>query len=147
VKRSGRWSRWASSAVAIALLSGCGGGGGGDGGQRTPNTLALSTASLTVGAGGKETAAATGGQPPYTYSITSGGGSIDSATGVFVAPSGNGTTVIEVTDARGASARVTLTVSVLTLNPLSTNADSGGVVNFTPSGGAPPYTYNVVSGG
>jgi hypothetical protein len=147
VKTSGIWSRCAPLAVAIALLSGCGGGGGGDGGQPTPPTLALSTASLTVGAGGKETAVATGGQPPYTYSITSGGGSIDSATGVFAAPSGNGTIVIEVTDSRGASARVTLTVSVLTLNPPSTTADSGGLVGFTPSGGAPPYTYNVVSGG
>lgn len=45
--------------------------------------------------------AASGGTPPYVFSVQSGGGSIDSDSGIFSAPGFPGSAVIQVRDDQG----------------------------------------------
>ncbi len=54
---------------------------------------------------------ATGGTAPYTFRITSGMGTIDSSSGVFIAPTTSGTTQIIVTDQAGATASALITIN------------------------------------
>jgi hypothetical protein len=49
------------------------------------------------------------GTAPYTYSIISGGGTVNASTGEFTAPNYYDVTVIEVTDAEGLTATCTIT--------------------------------------
>lgn len=53
---------------------------------------------------------ATGGTPPYVYSIVSGGGSVNSATGLFTAPNTPATVVVKAVDADLEEATVTINV-------------------------------------
>lgn len=54
-----------------------------------------------VAIGRTVTFTATNGAPTYTFSIVSGGGSINSSTGVFTAPTDTDTTVVQVSDVNG----------------------------------------------
>ncbi|MDP1681402.1 MAG: Ig-like domain-containing protein [Burkholderiales bacterium] len=105
-----------------------------------PTPLALSTTTLpagTVGSSYNQTLAATGGTPPYTWSITSGslpaGLNLNGTTGVI---SGTPTTVgtsnftVRVSDAIGASVS-----QALTLNINAASADFVWVEDAVPSGG------------
>jgi len=62
--------------IAMGLLSACGGGSGsGNGADPPPAALTISTSSLPAGQTGVAygaVLAATGGTPPYTWSLTSG---------------------------------------------------------------------------
>ena len=61
--------------AALGLLSACGGSGSGNAGDPPPAALTISTSSLPTGQVGvaySAVLAATGGTPPYTWSLTSG---------------------------------------------------------------------------
>lgn len=111
------------------------------------SALAISPTSKTLGANNSYTFSATGGVPPYAYSVFSGSGTITSA-GDYTAPATSTSAVVRVTDSDNNTADATLTVNdVLSVSPASITVSAGGTQNFTPAGGVSPYTYTVVSGG
>ncbi len=80
-------------------------------GNATPEaTLRIDPASVTLKVGAQQAFSASGGTPPYVFSIVSGGGAINSSTGVFTAPSAPGSAVIQVNDTRNHSDRATVTI-------------------------------------
>lgn len=97
----------------LVVLSGCGAGfcvfgnigtcpTSGAGVTATGNAVSLTSPFSTVGYNQTMQLTASGGTPPYTYAVTSGVGSVNSA-GLFTSPtSGSGaiTTVIRTNDTR-----------------------------------------------
>jgi hypothetical protein len=146
--RLGRVFFFAWILIAAALVAACGGGSGGSA-PPMPSPLALQPGSVTLGAGTTETFAASGGQLPYGYSIVSGPGAIDSASGVFTAPTAAGSATVKVTDASGESATASVTINgALAVVPASITmtASSAETLQFAGSGGGGGYQYSVVSG-
>ncbi|HTL12110.1 MAG TPA: hypothetical protein VL588_06460, partial [Bdellovibrionota bacterium] len=80
---------------ALALTAAACGGGGGAKPAHTSNssqsgaTLALSPATADIAVNNTVALTATGGTSPYTYSVLSGGGSVDTS-GVYTAPASSG---------------------------------------------------------
>jgi hypothetical protein len=138
-------ARLALLTVYILVLAACGGGGGG-GGAPPPPPLTLSSPSASLGAGTTVALAAAGGQAPYAFSIASGAGSVDGA-GLFTAPETAGTTVVQVTDKSGATAKTSLLIIVVTFVNAMASVDSGTTTAQIAAGGAPPYTYSIATGG
>jgi len=103
---------------------------------------------LILGTGGSTTFSGSGGVPPYAYSIVSGGGTINSSTGVYTAGSSGGPVVIRVTDAYGNFVNYTLNVYPSpVISPSSVILGVNDSNTFTTTTGSPPYTYSVASGG
>jgi hypothetical protein len=73
--------------------------------------LTVSPASITVNEGASYSFTASGGTAPYTYSVISGGGSIYSTSGVYVAPQATGTATIQVRDTYGNFAYSSVTIA------------------------------------
>jgi hypothetical protein len=114
----------------------------------TRSTLSIDPTDVTIPAGATLTFSADGGVPGYTYSVFSGGGSIDPATGEYTAPLAAGTAVVRVTDAAGATADTGITIEELmtglSLSPLDITVVVNCEVQFTPVGGTgPTYTYAI----
>ena len=102
---------------------------------------------------------ASGGIPPYTYSGTGfpAGINVNPFTGAITGTTrttGSFPLAISVTDSRGASTAISLTLTITAPPPVSV---SGGVLPATPvqipvsltlsaSGGAPPYTWTLAAG-
>jgi MYXO-CTERM domain-containing protein len=123
------------------------------------------TATVTVGPGvslmasatavpprGSVTFTATGGAGSYTFGIRSNGsgGSIVSSAGVYTAGATPGTTdVIEVTDALGNSATLTITVGAgVTLTPPGAVVPPGGSATFAAAGGSGSgYVFTLTTNG
>ncbi len=112
------------------------------------SALAISPASQTVGINGTFSFSSTGGVLPNTYSIFSGGGSINAATGAYTAPAGAGSAVVRVTDSYGnfSSSNVTIT-SGLSISPASKTLAVTNTATFTGANGTTPYTYSIFAGG
>jgi len=127
-----------------------------------PPALAITTGSLVDGVAGIAYTApalqATGGKPPYAWTLlagTSAGFSIGPATGVITGTQstpGPVTFVAQVTDSAGATASKTFTVN-LNANLAITATVSNGTVGvaypatqFTAAGGTQPYTWSVSAG-
>ncbi|HTP57444.1 MAG TPA: hypothetical protein VMM82_00915, partial [Spirochaetia bacterium] len=94
--------------------------------------LAISPSSTTVPPNGTIQFSATGGAPPYTFSILSGVGTIDASTGLYTAPATPGTTIVQVMDKNGATAKATVTnvdYSVTAITPPSTSLYAGGTAS------------------
>lgn len=137
-------ARLALLTVGILLLASCGGGGGG--GPPPPPPLTLSSPSASLGAGTTLVLTAAGGQTPYAFSVASGAGTID-GTGIFTAPETAGTTVVEVTDKNGTTARTSLQIIVVAFANATASVDSSTTTVQIAVGGAPPYTYSIAAGG
>lgn len=91
---------------------------------------------------------ATGGVPPYTYTMGFGSaGTISLMTGAYTAPNTASADTVIVTDALGntATSMVTIVTSV-SLAGNRTSMQKGLTATFTASNGFPPYTYSIVSG-
>jgi hypothetical protein len=63
--------------------------------------LVISPISTTLVVDTKVVFVATGGTPPYLFSLQSGGGSIDADSGIYTAPGTPGSAVIQVRDDQG----------------------------------------------
>ena len=60
--------------------------------------LQIEPAEINLSLGGSKTFSASGGAPPYSYSILAGSGTIDSLSGQYIAPAAAGAVVIQVRD-------------------------------------------------
>ncbi|MBC7692707.1 MAG: hypothetical protein H7222_13175, partial [Methylotenera sp.] len=99
---------------------------------------------------------ATGGKPPYVYSLLLGGGSVNPGTGLYTAPPNPGTVVIKVTDSVGTIALSSLLISssgsggtpsaTLSITPTSKVLALNNSVTFSGSGGVTPYAFNIRTG-
>ncbi len=109
--------------------------------------LAISPTTQVLLNSASQTFTGSGGVSPYTYSIFTGGGSINSSSGAYTAPATNGSATVRVTDSFGdtADAAVTIT-SVMSISPATKTLAVNNVTTFTVSGGTGPYTYSVLSG-
>ena len=99
-------SRGATSKATVTVVS-------------TAGPLAITPATVSLDAGGTITFVASGGTPPYTFSISSAGSSppapaVGSSTGSYSAGSNPGTDTVKVTDSAAASATATVTVTAAT---------------------------------
>ncbi|MCK5197468.1 MAG: hypothetical protein KAR21_03920, partial [Spirochaetales bacterium] len=111
--------------------------------------LTLSPESSQVVIMGSTTLTASGGVPPYIYSVNSGTGSINVSTGVYTAPALTGTDIVQVTDSYGAN--VTASVGIisgggpvpLSISPSAVSINGGNTITFNTAGGVPPYTYSL----
>jgi len=111
------------------------------------STLSISPTTKILAVNNVFTFTASGGTPPLTYSVFSGGGSINSSTGQYTAPAVAGSAVVRVTDSLGAIASSDVTInSVLTITPVSQAMAINGSLNFSSGGGVPPYSYSIFSG-
>ena len=110
-------------------------------------TLKLSPSSVTVIPDASVTFSASGGNPPYTFSVVSGLGTVDPATGEYIAPSVETTAVIMVTDNAGESGTATVSVvaalAALAISPTSASVSSGSSITFVATGGVSPYTFTI----
>ncbi len=108
----------------------------------------ISPTTLTLAVNNTTTFSASGGVSPYTYSIVSGGGSLNSSTGIFTAPASSGTVVVRVTDSLSNSSNSTVTVnSALVISPATFITSVNNSSTFTSTGGVPPVTYSIATGG
>lgn len=116
-------------------------------------SLSISPASAVVTTSTTVAFTASGGTSPYSFSVTSGGGTIDTTSGVYSAPDVAGSATVRVTDAAGAAATSSVTIlaitpsTQLTISPGSISMSAATGITFTASGGNPPYTYTIASGG
>lgn len=124
--------------------SGDDGGGGGD-----VVPLALSVAEISLYAGGTYALSATGGVPPYQYSVSQGSGTIDASSGLYTAPAQPGTETVRVTDLVDSTSEATVHVLApisFTISPSSVTLGVGTSITFTAAGGVPPIVFSIVSG-
>ncbi len=112
--------------------------------------LVISPVGLTITVNKSYQFSATGGAPPYTFSIYSGSasGSV-TAGGLFTATSTAGAAVVRVTDAAGTPSDASVSVvsgGALAISPATPSVPEGGTLTFLGAGGTPPYTFSVSSG-
>ena len=98
------------------------------GDQLAKAPLGIAPVAGTISNGSNLTFSATGGTPPYSYSIVSGPGTIDGSTGVYTS-GGGGAVVVRVTDNNGKTRDATITVTTTGMP----NVDYG-VASFTQTG-------------
>jgi uncharacterized delta-60 repeat protein len=96
------------------------------------SNLALNVSTKTLAPSVNYTFTATGGATPYTYTIDSGGGSINSSTGVYIAAASPGSAVVRVTDA--VNSYITATVEVVNPGTLDTTFGTSGLFTFDSGG-------------
>ncbi|MCT4641492.1 MAG: hypothetical protein N4A33_04285 [Bacteriovoracaceae bacterium] len=112
----------------------------------TINLLKISPASTVVSPSDTAQFSAVGGNPPYTFSIDSGSGSITNE-GLFTAPIATGSTTVQVTDISGNSAYALVLIgNSLQISPASKTIGTSQVQTFEAIGGIAPFTYTKVSG-
>ena len=102
--------------------------------------LSLSPAQVLLAPGAAQTFTASGGQPPYGFSVVSGGGAFAGAT--YTAPASGSTAVVRVTDGSGATATANVT-----LNTGSVAFTTAGTHTWTVPAGITTLHAVVVGGG
>lgn len=108
-------------------------------------TVTPTNAKLNVGQG--VLLETTGGVPPYTYFIESGGGFINGL-GYYVANNTPGSAVIKIYDSQGNFVTNTVQVNYpVSIDPVSIDLNRGETFMFSATNGFPPYSYQVIGGG
>jgi hypothetical protein len=79
-------------------------------GEIPGGALRISPVGATVVVGETCGFLASGGTPPYSFTVFSGSGSIDADSGLYTAPSSPANEIIQVQDSRGATSQATATV-------------------------------------
>ena len=96
---------------------------------------------MSVLANGSVTFSASGGVSPYTFSVTSGPGSIGASTGVYTATGSPGTAIVQVRDSQGSSAKAVV-------NPVTYAVIGVSSTGGTPfAGGAASGTFTIQNQG
>lgn len=108
--------------------------------------VVLSPSNPQVGINTATTFAASGGFAPYTYSIISGGGSINSSTGEYTAPGAAGSATIQVQDSQGNIATTTATITNCIAGS-SAFSYTGSSQTFTMPAGCTKATIKAWGGG
>jgi hypothetical protein len=116
-------------------------------------TLSIAPSSATVDPGFQRAFTASGGVPPYAWSLSANGsgGSITPG-GIYTAgPTGSVSDTITVTDSLGSTRTALVTVPArLTIangGGGTTTVPAGGQVTLTASGGSGPYTWTMTTNG
>jgi hypothetical protein len=102
--------------------------------------LIISPAMASVPANGSVTFSASGGIPPYAYSVTSGPGSIDASSGVYTATATAGTAIIQVKDSQGSTAKAVV-------NPVTYAVTAVSNTGLLFAGGAAGGTFTIQNQG
>jgi hypothetical protein len=107
-------------------------------------TMQISPSAAEIRVDASITFTASGGNPPYTFTV-SGSGTVDPVTGQYSAPPATGTDIVTATDATGqvAAAVVTISLEALAIAPTSVTVPVGSGLTFAATGGAPSYTYDI----
>jgi len=109
--------------------------------------LKLSPSAVTMTVDTSLTFIASGGNPPYTYQVISGSGTIDPATGVYMAPSSGSIDIVMAVDSAGGSGTATVnvvtTLDVLTIMPNSAAVPVGSSLSFVATGGVGSCTFDI----
>ncbi len=112
--------------------------------------FAISPRDISLPDSAQYTFSASGGFPPYSYSIFQGSGSIDESTGVYTAPGLYGYDIVRVTDLSGNTSDSIVEIYVagatLIIIPDSITIAKGESCTFSAIGGTPPYIYSVFFG-
>jgi large repetitive protein len=113
------------------------------------SSISVSPNNLSLLPGASLQLNASGGVAPYTFAVTTGGGTILANSGLYTAPGIVTTTEITATDSTGASGTGTVNVSftALTLTPTVLTIAPNATFTFHASGGMPPFTYGIAYGG
>jgi hypothetical protein len=121
----------------------------------------ITTSSLPggeIGIAYSQSLAASGGSPPYTWSITTGalpaGLNPSSAGQISGTPTAAGTAnfTVKVTDSNSASVTQALSINIVAAPVITTTSLPGGEIgtaylqSLAVSGGTPPYTWSITSG-
>lgn len=110
--------------------------------------LAVNPSSKTVAVNNTYTFGTTGGVAPFTFTMVSGGGSINSGSGLYTAPATSGSAVIRVTDSLSNTATSAVTINpALAISPSTKTLAVSNTHTFSASDGVSGYTYSVVAGG
>lgn len=104
------------------------------------STLTITPANASVAAGSAIQFAASGGTAPYTYSIISGSGTMNSSYGYFVAGSYNDTVVVQAMDSLGSKIQTSVYVSASTTSTV-TYTNSSTTSTATTLATVPVYRY------
>ncbi len=96
-------------------------------GATAGGSLYIQPSTLTLPTSTSHTFFANGGRGTRTYSIVSGGGTINSSTGLFTSAASGGTTIVRITDAGGATSQATVTVVGIVGITVSQGYVSGGI--------------------
>lgn len=121
-----------------------------DGNTSTANitinaALAINQTSKTLAVTNNFTFSATGGVAPYSFTSTNG--AINSSTGVYTAPSSNGSATVTVTDSLGNTSHSTVTINpALAISPSSTTVAASGNASFSATGGVGSFSYSTTAG-
>lgn len=93
------------------------------------------------------TFSASGGQAPYTYTTIMGQGTVDSSSGLFVAPNTAGSAIVQVMDSYGYTDTKLITIIPrIQISPSSGSYPVNSKVLFSALGGQPPVSFSIASG-
>jgi hypothetical protein len=106
----------------------------------------VSPATATISFTHTQQLTASAGLGPYTWAVTSGGGTVSSS-GLYTPPGTTGVATVRVTDSLGGTATATITVVHLAVSPKNVSIAVNQTQQFTISSGVGPYTWSMLSGG
>ncbi len=116
---------------------------------RSNSNLVLSATSNNVSAGSTIPLQVSGGVPPYTFAVLSGGGSLVTSPLSYTAPYFASSVVLSVTDFAGSTNTLDLNVvpgAAISVTSTATNLKPAQMALLQASGGSPPYAFTIASG-